>query len=37
MCDRPLREPFNDAESELIRFCVEKGAEEPRPHSEDNP
>ena len=35
MCDRPPGEPFEDVESELIVFRVEKGAEEPRPPSED--
>ena len=37
VCDRPLGEPFDDVESELIGFRVEKGTEEPRPPSEDKP
>ena len=37
MCDGPLREPFDEVESELVRFRVETGAEEPRPPSEDKP
>ena len=34
---RPLGEPFDDVESELVRFRVEKGAQEPRPHPEYKP
>ena len=30
MCDRRLGESFDDVESELVRFRVGKGAEEPR-------
>ena len=37
MCDRPLGEPFDDVESELIGFRIEKGPEERRPPSEDKP
>ena len=37
MCDRPLGESFDDVESELIGFRVEKCVEEPRPSSEDKP
>ena len=37
VCDRPLGELFDDVESELIGFRVEKGPEEPRPPSEDKP
>ena len=32
---RPLGEPFDYVEFELVIFCVEKGAEEPRPPLED--
>ena len=35
VCDRPLGKPFDNFESELVRVCVEKGAEELRPLSED--
>ena len=35
MYDRPLGEPFDNFKSELVRVYVEKGAEEPRSHSED--
>ena len=35
VCDSSLGEPFDDVESELVNCCVEKGAEEPRPPSED--
>ena len=32
-----MEEFFDYVESELIRFCVEKGAEKQRPPSEDKP
>ena len=34
MCRRSLGKPYNDAESELIMFLIEKGSEEPRPRTE---
>ena len=37
VCDGLLGELFDDIESELIGFRVEKGPEEPRPPSEDKP
>ena len=37
VCDRPLGELFDDVESELIGFRVEKGPEERRSPSEDKP
>ena len=37
VCDRPLGELFDDVESELIGFRVEKGPEEPRLPSVDKP
>ena len=37
MFGRPLGKPFDDVDSEVVRFCVEKGAEEPYPPSENKP
>ena len=37
VCDRSLGELFDDIESELIGFRIEKGFEKPRPRSEDKP
>ena len=37
MCDRPQGEFFEDVESELIGFRVKRGAEKPRPTTEDKP
>ena len=37
VCDKPLREPFDDVESEIIGFRVAKGADEPSTPSEDKP
>ena len=37
MFDRPLGKPFDDVDSEVVRFCVEKGAEEPYTPSQNTP
>ena len=37
VCDRPLGEPFDVVESQLVRFRVQKGTKEQRSPSEDEP
>ena len=37
MCDKPLKEPCDDARSEIIIFRVEEGAGEPYPPAKNGP
>ena len=37
MRDRPLEKPCDDVGSELVKFCVEKGTEEPCSPSDIEP
>ena len=37
VCDRPLGKPCDDVGFDAVIFCIEKGAEEPRPPSENEP